>query len=379
MPLARRSAESKLVISLISLSVLSGAIGAELISRGFEERVEAVGATVLEGAAEAFRAQQAAEQEKLATTLDVLMACPKLLAAFLRRDRDGLQQLAAPTFEVLRGRGRITHWYFHEPGGERRVFLRVHRPELFGDTVDRVTLRRAAETGELGAGLELGKTAFALRVVRPWTADGRLIGYMELAVEVDHFLTAMRGRSGDDYGLLVQKRLIDEKAWAAVLGPRAKSWNTRADLLVVDATDVVGGLGAFDGDIEGLPERGQVLGEVERAGRATIHGVFPVPDAAGRKVAALYVAHDFTAHHQAVLEGRRQAWAVMLFLSVVAALLMVGLAHRLVFRRLTLLRQRLERRAAGTAQAGAPGTDHLHDDVERIEVLFDRALGGPER
>ena len=216
-------------------------------------------------------------------------------------------------------------------------------------------------------------------MVRPWTADGRLIGYMELAVEVDHFLTAMRGRSGDDYGLLVQKRLIDEKAWAAVLGPRAKSWNTRADLLVVDATDVVGGLGAFDGDIEGLPERGQVLGEVERAGRATIHGVFPVPDAAGRKVAALYVAHDFTAHHQAVLEGRRQAWAVMLFLSVVAALLMVGLAHRLVFRRLTLLRQRLERRAAGTAQAGAPGTDHLHDDLERIEVLFDRALGGPER
>lgn len=379
MPMARRSAESKLMFALISLGVLSGAIGAELISRGFEERVEAVGATVLEGAAEAFRAQQAAEQEKLASTLDGLMACPRLLAAFLRRDRDGLQQLAAPTLAVLRERDRITHWYFHEAGGEGRVFLRVHKPELFGDAVDRTTLRRAIETGELGAGLELGKTAFALRVVRPWTADGRIIGYMELAVEVDHFLTAMRGRSGDDYGLLVQKRLIDEKAWAAVLGPRVKSWNTRADLLVVDATDVVGGLGAFDGDIEGLPERGRFLGEVERAGRTTIHGVFPLPDAAGRKVAALYVAHDFTAHHQAVREGRRQAWAVMLVLSVVAALLMVGLAHRLVFRRLTLLRQRLERRAAGTEQAGAPGTDHLHDDLERIEALFDRALGGPER
>ena len=333
MPLARLSSESKLVLGLVTIGLLSGALGAELASRGFEERVEAVGATVLGGAAAAFRGQQAAEQEKLAATLDGLMASRELRTAFLARDRDGLQRLAAPVLEVLRERDRITHWYFHEAGPARRVFLRVHRPALFGDTVDRVTLRRAAETGELGAGLELGRTAFALRVVRPWIVDRQLIGYMELAEEIDHFLSAMKGRTGDDYGLLVQKRLIDEQAWAAVLAPRVKSWNPRADMLVVDVTDAADGLEDFTGEIEGLQEGGQFLGERERAGRASIRGVFPVPDAAGRKVAALYVLHDFTAHHRAALEGRRQAWATMLLLSLGAALLMVALARLLVLGR----------------------------------------------
>jgi hypothetical protein len=333
MPLALRSAETKLVLALVALSVLSGAVGAELISRGFEERVEAVGATVLAGAAEAFRGQQAAEQEKLAATIDALMASRELRTAFLARDREGLQRLAAPVLAALRERDRITHWYFHEAGAGRQVFLRVHRPELFGDTVDRFTLRRAAESGELGAGLELGRTAFALRVVRPWVVDGTLIGYMELAEEIDHFLTALKGRTGDDYGLLVQKRFIDEQAWAAVLGPRVNNWNARADLLVVDATDLADGLAAFSGEIDGLTEAGQFLGEAERAGRVSIRGIFPVSDAAGRKVAALYVVHDFTAHHRAVREGRRQAWATMLLLSALAAGLMVAAARRLVFGR----------------------------------------------
>jgi hypothetical protein len=379
MPVARPSAETKLTLALVCLSLLSGAVGAELISRGSEERVEAVGATLLSGSAEAFRAQQEAEQEKLAATLDGLMAWRELQAAFEQRDRAGLLRLAAPVLETLRERDRITHWYFHEANGGRRVFLRVHRPDLFGDAVDRTTLRRATETGEVGAGLELGRTAFALRVVRPWTVDGRLIGYMELAEEVDHFLTAMKERTGADYGLLVQKRFIDEKAWAAVLRPRVNSWNARPDVLVVDATDPADGLGSFSGEVGGLPESGRLLGELERSGRVAIRGLFPVADAAGRKVAALYVAHDFTAHHRAAVGGRRQAWTVMMALSVLAAALMVWLARRLVFRPLAHLRQRLERRVAGGAAAGAAGSLQTLDDLGRIEALLERALDRPPR
>jgi hypothetical protein len=196
-----------------------------------------------------------------------------------------------------------------------------------------VTLRRAVESGELGAGLELGRTAFALRVVRPWVVEGKLIGYLELAEEIGHFLTAMKGRSGDDYALLVERRLVDEQAWAAVLGPRANSWNGRADLLVIDATEVDGGLASFEGDLAHLPDAGRFLGETERAGRTSIRGAFPVTDAAGRKVAALSVVHDFTAHHRAAREGRRQAWATLLVLAVLVAGLTVALVRWLVFRR----------------------------------------------
>ncbi len=333
MPQASRSAEPKLAFAVVVIGLLSGAAGAVLIGRDFEARVEAVGATVLSAAAEAFRGQQEAEQEKLAATLDALMASRELREAFQRRDREGLQRLAAPLLAELKARGRISHWYFHEPGEGRQVFLRVHRPELHGDRVDRVTLQRAVESGELGAGLELGRTAFALRVVRPWLVEGRLIGYLELAEEVDHFLSAMKGRSGDDYALLVERRLIDEQAWAAVLGSRINSWNGRSDLLVVDATEVDPELATIDGDLARLPETGRFLGETERAGRTSIRGVFPVSDASGRTVAALSVVHDFTAHHRAASDARGQAWATLLLLSVLASGLTVALAHWLVFRR----------------------------------------------
>jgi hypothetical protein len=371
------SAELKLVLVLLSLGTVAGAVSAELVSRGFEERVEAIGATVLAAADEAFRAQQAAEIEKLSSTLDALMTSGQLQTAFLRRDREGLQRLAAPVLEMLRERDRISHWYFHEPGPDHRVFLRVHKPELFGDTVKRITLQRAADTGQQGAGLELGRTAFALRVVRPWMVDGRLLGYMELAEEVDHFLDTMRGRTGDEYGLLVMKRFIDEKAWAAVLGPRINTWNARPDVLVVDVTDFADGIAQFDGDIERMPGTGLFLGETERLGRAFVRGAFPIDDAAGRRVAALYVVHDFTAHHLAVRGGRVQAYVVFLLLALAGAVGTAVVTRRLVFGRLARLRERLERRAAGQAMPATPGELASHDDLGRIEALFERAQGGP--
>ncbi len=167
------SAETRLVVAVVALSVGAGAVGAELVAGHFEEKVEEVGEHVLAGAAETFAMQQRTEVEKLSAALDVVMASGELKAAFKAGDRARLLALARPVLDKLKDRSRITHWYFHGPGPTPRAFLRVHRPELFDDAVSRVTLRRAMDTGDLGAGLELGRTAFALRVVRPWVDDGR--------------------------------------------------------------------------------------------------------------------------------------------------------------------------------------------------------------
>jgi hypothetical protein len=368
------SAEYKLALAATGLSLALAAAGARFIGHAFEARVEEVGAGALRAAVEAFAAQQQAEIEKLAAAIDGLAASDQLRAAFLARDRARLLALAEPTFHTLRDHDRISHWYFHEPDPSRKVFLRVHRPELFGDRVERATLARAADTGELGAGLELGRTAFALRVVRPWVHDGQVIGYLELAEEVDHFLAAMKGRTGDDYGLLVKKRYIDQQAWAAVLRPLANSWNGRADVLAVDATSVAEGLLDYDGDLEQLGPRGAVLGEAVIGGRAWMRGVFPITDAAGRAVGGLFVAHDFSGHHAAVQEAQRITWALLLGLAAVASAGFALLARRLVFRRVHALRDRLERRTAGRAPAGRPGEMTSHDDLARLEALFGRAL-----
>jgi hypothetical protein len=369
------SAEVKLALALIAVALAVALAGARITAASNERNVEAAAAVSVRHAAEAFDAEEDAELEKLGATLDALLANPELRDAFAARDRARLLAAGAPIFELMRDRDGITHWYFHLPRDEGTVFLRVHRPELHGDVVDRATLRRAAETRELGAGKELGKTAFALRAVRPWIVDGKTIGYVELGQEIDHFLREMKARTGDDYGLLVEKRFLDEQAWASVLGPRQNTWNDRPEVVVIDTTSFTDGLVDFDGDVEALPSEGLVLGHVERDGRAFVRGVSPLSDAMGRKVGALFVLHDFTPQHAALEAGVSRVQATLVLLTLAGAAVTFALVHLLVFRRLALLRRRVEARAAAEAlPQGRVVRLRSEDELGRLEALFDRIV-----
>ncbi len=369
------STELKLFFVFVAACVVAGAVAAGTASRIYERNVQEAALATLQTASDAFAAQERSDVEKLAATLDALLASDALREAFVARDRERLLAAAAPLFATMKARDRITHWYFIEPGPAPAVFLRVHRPELHGDVVERATLRIAAETKELGAGKELGKTAFALRAVRPWFQDGKLLGYMELAEEIDHFLGAAKARTGDEYGLLVKKKFLDEKAWAAVLGPRANTWNDRPDVVVVDTTTFTEGIIDYDGDVEAIPDGGLTLDEIERGDRAYVRGIFPVRDAGGRKVGGLFVLHDFTRHHAAMSAARLQTFVALVAIALGCAAAVAAAAHALVFRRLTRLRADLEAEAEDArlppGRLVQPETD---DELDRLEALFHRAL-----
>jgi hypothetical protein len=371
------SLSAEIKVAVLTLAVCTGAalLAGRIAGDIFERSVEDAALSTLQSAADAFAAQERAEVEKLASTLDALLANDDLRNAFLARDRARLLAISSPLFRTMSERDRVTHWYFIEPDPARAVFLRVHRPELRGDRVERATLQKAIETGELGAGKELGKTAFALRAVRPWFHQGKLIGYVELAEEIDFFLTAMKSRTGDDYGLLVKKLFLDEQAWAQVLGPRSNTWNDRPDVVVVDTTTFTDGIIDFSGDIEAIPERGQTLGELLRGDRAYIRGIFPVRDATGRKVGGLFVLHDFTRHHGALRAGFLQTTLALLALAAAAAAIIALGLRRLVFSRLAALRSALE----GQARAeGLPPSRIVEleseDEIGRLEALFRRIM-----
>jgi hypothetical protein len=369
------SVELKAMFAVAVICVVAGLASARSAGQIYEQNVEASAHAMLQGASEAFAAQERSDIEKLGATLDALLASDELRDAFVSRDRERLLAAAAPLFATMRTRDRITHWYFIEPGPSPTVFLRVHRPELHGDVVERATLRIAAETKELGAGKELGKTAFALRAVRPWVHEGKLLGYMELAEEIDHFLGAIKARTGDEYGLLVKKKFLDEKAWAAVLGPRSNTWNDRPDVVVVDTTTFTEGIIDFAGDLDGIPDSGTTLDAFERGERAYIRGIFPVRDAAARKVGALFVLHDFTEQHAAMRGARVQSALALLTIAALCAAAVGGAVHVLLFRRLGRLRRDLESYAD---ESGLPPGRVVHvdseDELGRLEALFRRVL-----
>jgi len=369
------SVEVKLVVAVLAVALGVAVTGARFAGSIFERNVERAGLDALQGANAVFAAQERAEIEKLAATLDALLANDELREAFVARDRERLLAAATPLLSTMRERDRITHWYFHTPGPELQVFLRVHRPRVNGDRVKRVTLARAVETRELGAGKELGKTAFALRAVRPWIHEGEVIGYMELAEDIQGFLASMKARTGDEYGLLVKKSFLDEAAWATALGTRANTWNDRPDVVVVDTTTFTEGIIDYAGDVSAIPDEGQLLGTVERNERRWVRGIFPVRDATGRQVGGLFVLHDQTAQHMAVRAGYLESFFVLIVLALVAAAIVIGLVHRLVFVRLERLRREMEARAASAElPPGRVVQLRSEDELGRLEAMFHRIL-----
>jgi hypothetical protein len=282
-------------------------------------------------AADMYEEFERSDTEKLTAGLQGLLANEGLRQAFAARDRAALLARASPIMEQLKLSG-VTHWYFIAP--DRTVFLRVHEPGKHGDRAERVTVQRAAVTGLPAAGKELGRTAFALRVVTPWRDEqGRIIGFMELGEEIDHFLTRMKQATGDEFGLVVKKEHLDEKAWAEVLGAARNTWNDRPAVVLVDTTSFAQGIADFQGSVDDIPAGGRMLDKREDRAAAWIRGVFPVRDAAGRRVGALFILHDFSEEHAAFVAGRARGLFIVLAVAAIGVVLVALILNGRVFSR----------------------------------------------
>jgi hypothetical protein len=243
-------------------------------------------------AAAAYATLENAEVERLSGLLDGLLTDPELVAAFKARDRETLYAKAKSKYERLEAAHGITHWYFLEPEPSRACFLRVHSPTLFGDVVQRDTLTRAIATKEIGSGKELGKTAFALRVVKPIRFEGAVIGYMELGEEISHFLVKMKEQTGDDFGVLVDKSRVDRAQLARVR--KEDRWDERPDVVLIDSTVWNERLLELPVPFGQIPDAGVKTGEWTEGSQKFLGGAFPIRDAAGKVVGVLYVRHPLS-------------------------------------------------------------------------------------
>lgn len=286
----------------------------------------------LQAARLGFAAQQAQDERLLNLGLEGLLDRPGWRSAFLARDRAGLQTLAQPVFDSLQAGYGVTQLYFLDPPPAATCFLRLHSPGIYGDKVRRATYRQAV-AGGVGQGMELGQTAFALRVVRPWvSADGhRVIGFLELGEEIGHFLRALKAVTGNDYALLLDKRRLDPLQWLHMchVQHRLSDWSERPIYVLGQDTGVLARDLQWNGSLERLPAEGTVLGRSWDKGRCLMRAVFPVSDAAGRRCGAVLVARDVTP----LLQQGRLDLVLAELLALLGLVLVAGLAGWILARR----------------------------------------------
>lgn len=216
--------------------------------------------------------------------------------AFMKGDREGLQEKVEPLYRKMNNEYDITHGYFHST--DKTVFFRAHFPDLSGDRIDRFTLDEAEQKGAVSYGLELGTLGtLTLRVVVPWRVGGKVIGYLELGKEVDHVINEMKKILEVDLILVVNKEHLGETAKLEGYGdkrPAIADWERFPDVVVFGMTlDQMPQIISSDLSLAHHDHKDLLL-DVVVDGRQSLAGFAPLYDAADRDIGDIVIIKDFT-------------------------------------------------------------------------------------
>ncbi|MBU0757101.1 MAG: hypothetical protein KKF44_03470, partial [Nanoarchaeota archaeon] len=234
------SIRNKLLIGLTIISIstilLFYIIGLYNMN-SLDENLESVSINEINDIRRDFYDQEASDSKTMSTALEVIIRDNDIKKLYLEGDRDKLYEYTTPLFEGLKNKYGITHFYFILLDGE--CFVRIHNKNIYGDLIKRTTFENAKRTKEISSGIELGKTAFALRTVVPYYDEGKLIGYVELGEEIDHFLDNLKEYTNEhtpssEFAIMVEKRYLDEGDWKSVrqVAGLRDNWNDIKDYVL---------------------------------------------------------------------------------------------------------------------------------------------------
>jgi hypothetical protein len=369
------SIRAKLITALVAGLVLVAIATAYLMRFVHERAIQRASLREMIGESFGFERAQAIEEERLAGFLDVIMANGELARRFEAGDRKALFAAAEPLYERLRDLNGITHWSFHSRVPADGVFLRMHRPEEFGDQVRRPSFLAAIATGKEASGRELGRTAYAVRVVRPWRVDGRLIGFVELGIDFHTFLNQLRSVRFEEYGVLLVKGVLNREAWARTKG--AKGWKDRAELVVLDQTSPDPEILRGFSRVADVPREPRVLDRTTRRGSILERGAFPLVARDGTIEGMVVVERDVTPLYEGMDDLRNRVVILVALLALGLAAFVVFIVETLVFERINRMGAVLEALPERLARGDSLGDEIVprnDDEIGRFEKFLARAL-----
>jgi sensor histidine kinase regulating citrate/malate metabolism len=363
---------TKVLLALIVCLVIGVSGIVALMQYSFTRNAEALAAESVTGAQRLFMILETREISKMSAVGEMLTANDRVRDAFAARDRSGLLALTGPMYPDLKKQG-ITNWMFHTPSPDMSVFLRLHNPAKFGDHLNRFMDKEIQRTHTPVVGNELAKAGFAVRIIRPVTdAQGKELGYVEFGEELGQFIHTMKKQTGDDYGLLLSKKYVDRQFWAEsnAVWKRRDNWDDNPDFVVADKTAPTESIIKFDGDLGAIHEEGNVLERFQEGGSIFVRGIFPIHDAAGNTVGAMFVVHDISTTYVAMRRTRNVLVLVTVATLSLGMFLVLTLLDRLVFRRLDHIIRIATRVVGGDYESNIQMSSD--DEVGQIELLFEQ-------
>jgi methyl-accepting chemotaxis protein len=175
--LSIRSRIVTIVLAAVVAAVAATTISNLWLARGMVYRSEAESLHTLQGF---FAASIESDARRALTLADSLAVNTAIQHAFAARDRDALARMLVPGFKELQDGYGVKQLQFHV--APATSFLRVHRPEKFGDDLSsfRFTVVEVNKDGKPLFGLEYGVEGLGIRGVVPVFDAGKQIGSVEI-------------------------------------------------------------------------------------------------------------------------------------------------------------------------------------------------------
>lgn len=225
-----------------------------------------------------------------------------LETALINKDRKALKQIGLPIFNRIVLKYHITHFTLIDP--ERINIIRYHDMDFSGEKVNRYTCIQAEKIGRTFSGLELGALGtFTLRVVTPWYLNNKLIGYIELGMDICHIVEKIKDTLKTEPYVLIDKKFLEQNSWKEgmkMLGFKS-DWDTLANYVFNNASSSsvpqsIIRLFSTNNFIKQNIYLNESSKGSETSSKVIRHniGFFPLLDVSGKDVGIMVIADDYT-------------------------------------------------------------------------------------
>ncbi|CAA7616533.1 Methyl-accepting chemotaxis protein [Magnetospirillum sp. SS-4] len=312
---------------------------------------------------------------KAIAAAEIVAAMPVVKKAFAARDRAQLLAATQDAYQVQHEKYGISQAQFHLAPAVS--FLRVHRPDRFGDDLSkaRQMVVEVNRSNGIRKGIEITSTGIGVFGTMPVADEaGKPIGSFEMGFEIEPLLEEIKKAYGFEVGFFVDEKILRETATHIKgdifsdqkrVGSFVRFSSTHPDLLKALVTD----------GVINVTEQTHYLHEVN----GVPYGVLlqPVYDYAKKPIGVMAIAADFTDTRSA--DGQAVVWQILL--ALVSGVLQIGVILVMVRGKILRPLEVLNERVAALAD-GAEGRDlpealcgEMQVLAESCERLAARAAG----
>tara|TARA_Y100000815_G_scaffold17494_1_gene15237 strand:+ start:470 stop:2383 length:1914 start_codon:yes stop_codon:yes gene_type:complete len=297
-----------------------------------------------------------ASESLAAERLSALVASiPDVQKAMAENDRDRLSDLFVTNYKTLASQYGLDQFQFHK--APATSFLRVHKPEKFGDdlTAIRNTIIETNTRRTPVRGVESGVAGLGIRGLVPINHNGSPVGSVEFGLSFGQaFFDTFKARQGVDVGLLLRKEYGGFEPFATTFDSKGLISESQLEQ-------------AFSGQ--------DVVFRAQADGKPVAVLVSVVNDFSGKPIGVLEVAMDRTRYADALADIRNTA-LIIAGVAIALGLLIAALLARSIVRPIRVAAEAMHDIAAGegdlTRRLEASGRNEVADLARAFNQFADK-------